>query len=207
MHRWIGIDFTLSNEGAIMRLPPRYVAELLELIEPLCSARGTITLAELEVVIGKAGRVAYVVPAAKPFVAGLWGGLAGILRDASVSGYTGPSRKVSCRRLCYSASWVRALLAEDESCPLPLERLVGATSTSSPPSARGWSIEFDASIYGGGAVLRDTTGRVVEYFSVIWTDEDAEHLHVVTHDTKHQSFWEFATLLLALMTWGGQVCP
>jgi hypothetical protein len=43
---------------------------------------------------------------------------------------------------------------------------------------------------------------VVEYFSVIWTDEDAEHLHVVTHDTKHQSFWEFATLLLALMTWG-----
>ena len=202
VHRWIGIDFTLSDDGAIMRLPPKYVEELLQLIEPLCSSRGTITLSALDVVIGKAGRVAYVVPAAKPFVAGLWGGLAGILRDAASSGYTGPSRKVSCRRLCYAASWVRALLAEDETCPLPLERLVGATSSSSSPAARGWSIEFDASIYGGGAVLRDPSRRVVEYFPVIWSNDDAEHLYVVTHDTKHQSFWEFATLLLALMTWG-----
>ena len=202
VHRWIGIDFSLSEGGAIMRLPPRYVEELLQLIEPLCLAHGSITLAELDVVIGKAGRVAYVVPAAKPFVAGLWGGLAGILRDAAASGFSGPSRKVSCRRLCYAASWVRALLAEDESCPLPLERLVGAASPPSSSSTGSWTIEFDASVYGGGAVLRDTAKRVVEYFSVIWTNEDAQHLYVVTHDPKHQSFWEFATLLLALMTWG-----
>jgi hypothetical protein len=43
---------------------------------------------------------------------------------------------------------------------------------------------------------------VVEYFSVVWSNDDAEHLNVVTHETRHQTFWEFATLLLALTTWG-----
>ena len=75
-------------------------------------------------------------------------------------------------------------------------------SPPSAPTVGGWSIEFDASIYGGGAVLRNSDGRVVEYFSVIWCGDEARHLDVVVEDTKHQTFWEFSTLLLALVTWG-----
>ena len=38
--------------------------------------KGTISMEVLSVIIGKAARVAHVVPAARPFVAGLWGALA-----------------------------------------------------------------------------------------------------------------------------------
>merc|ERR1712194_767960 len=99
--------------------------------------------------------------------------------------------------------WIRALLPETEACPLKLERLVGPT----PPSSRSTSslyIEFDASIYGGGAILRDSSACVVEYFSILWTDEDAAHVGVAPNDCRHQTFWEFLTLLLALVTWGDQ---
>ena len=108
---------------------------------------------------------------------------------------------VACRRFCHAAAWIRALLTESEDCPLVLERLVGPFPPSIP-SVNGWTIEFDASIYGGGAVLRDSEKQVKEYFSVIWSDDDASHLDVVKADTRFQSFWEFATLFLALVTWG-----
>ena len=76
-HRWIGIDYTLCDEGAIMRLPPQFIKDLLALIVPLCVPKGSVSRSRLDVVCGKAARVAHVVPAAKPFVAGLWGALSG----------------------------------------------------------------------------------------------------------------------------------
>merc|ERR1712085_16112 len=39
-HRWIGIDYTLTAEGAVMRLPPAFVVELLARLLPLCSTKG-----------------------------------------------------------------------------------------------------------------------------------------------------------------------
>jgi hypothetical protein len=40
-HRWIGIDYTLVTEGAIMRLPDSFVLELRALIEPLYRPTGS----------------------------------------------------------------------------------------------------------------------------------------------------------------------
>ena len=125
-HRWIGIEYTLTEAGAIMRLPPQFVKDLLQLIDPICQTKGTIARGELDVLIGKAARVAFVVPAAKPFVAGLWGGLA-----------AHPRGRIPHRRLCFAASWVKALLSEDESCPLALERLVGPRP---PLGSRSWRL-------------------------------------------------------------------
>ena len=51
-------------------------------------------------------------------------------------------------------------------------------------------------------MLRTTTGAVVEFFSVIWQGDEAPHLGVEPGVTAHQTFWEFATLLLALCVWG-----
>ena len=182
-----------------MRLPPAFVDDLLEKLEPLCSRTGSVTRQYLEELIGKAGRVAHVVPAAKPFVAGLWGGLRAV-REAEAHGRReAPPGRVPCRRLCYAAAWVRALLADDESCPLTLERLVGPLPPV--PSKSAFTIEFDASIYGGGAVLRDADARVREYFSVIWNQDDVDHLGVEVHCSRFQTFWEFLALLLSLMTW------
>ena len=69
-------------------------------------------------------------------------------------------------------------------------------------SPGGWTIEFDASIYAEDGVLRNPDREVVEYFSIVWDGEEAKHLHVVPGDSRHQTFWEYATLLLCLMTWG-----
>ena len=199
-HRWIGIDYTLTAEGAILRLPPAFVADLLVQLQPLCASKGFIKTHDLDALIGRVGRVAYVVPTAKPFVAGLWAGLAEVKASTAAGNRGAPPGMIPCRRLCHAASWIRALVAEDESCPLLLERLV--TPLHTRPSHGGWVIEFDASIYGGGALLRDGAGHVVEYFSVVWTGGEAPHLKVAPDDTSFQSFWEFSTLLLALCTWG-----
>ena len=51
-------------------------------------------------------------------------------------------------------------------------------------------------------MLRDGAGMVTEYFSVIWLGDEADHLGVVPSDPSWQTFWEFATLLLCLCTWG-----
>ena len=74
-HCWIGVLYSrrLLGNGILMSLPPDYVADLLLRIAPLCQTFGTIPFSDLEIIIGKAARVAHVALAAKPFVAGLWG--------------------------------------------------------------------------------------------------------------------------------------
>ena len=199
-HRWIGIVYSVVAEGALMRLPDDYIKDLLDLLAPACAKDNVMNLGDLEVLVGKAARVAHVVPTARPFVAGLWGAMAAARREAVAR--TRPSlTRISTRRFCYSASWVAALLKEDGSCPLDLERLV----TPRPPqkaSASGAHIEFDASVYGGGAVLKNEAGEITEYICIVWSEEDAPHLGVYPGDTKNQSFYEFLTLLLSLLVWG-----
>ena len=201
-HRWIGIMYHVVEAGALMRLPPAFLEELAELLSPLCRRSGTVSIQDLEQIVGKAARVAHVVPSAKPFVAGLWGGL-GAAKAARSSGLReAPPNHVACRRVCFSASWLRALILDDQEQLLPLERLV----TPSPPASEslsGWSIEFDASPFGGGAVLKDSAGHITEFFSTVWLGDEAEHLSVAPADPAFQTFWEFATLLLSLITWGG----
>ena len=199
-HRWIGVMYHLTPGGAVMRLPPDYVASLLAQLEPACSQRGKLSVHEVEVLCGKAGRVAHVVLSAHPFVSGLWGGLAAARALAKTKGDR--FCFVPCRRLCFAASWLRALLLEAEDCPLRLERLVRPLRSLSPQASDGSSIEFDASIFGGGAILRDPGGHIVEYFAVVWYGEEAVHLSVTPTDSKPQSCWEFATLRLALCVWG-----
>ena len=53
-----------------------------------------------------------------------------------------------------------------------------------------------------GALLKNPTGEIVRYFAVVWDGTEAEHLDVKIDDPAFQTFWEFCTLLLALITWG-----
>ena len=112
-HKWIGIIYKIVDEGALMRLPPEYVRDLLALLEPACSLKGSLQLTDFDILIGKAGRVAHVVPAAKPFVAGLWGALAAVSAAVRSGSPVCRPGTIPCRRVCYSASWLRAWLTED----------------------------------------------------------------------------------------------
>ena len=51
-------------------------------------------------------------------------------------------------------------------------------------------------------MLRDPHGVIIEYFAVVWVGSEAPHLRVGYDDPSHQTFWEYATLFLALMVWG-----
>ena len=157
------------------------------MIQPLCSQKGSVPLTVLDVVCGKAARVAHVVPAARPFVAGLWGALSASRTADRLGRREAPPHHAPAKRFAFAAAWVKALLSEEEACPIPLERLV---SPAPPPAAStaSWRVEFDASVFGGGAVLRDESGAVREFFSAVWDGSEAVRLHVVPGLPKFQTF-------------------
>ena len=62
-------------------------------------------------------------------------------------------------------------------------------------------IEFDASPWGGGAVLFERN-QPTEFFSTAWKEDDVPHLGVHPGVSAHQTFYELSCLGLALIRWG-----
>ena len=93
------------------------------------------------------------------------------------------------------------LVEQHPDAPIELIRNVPAHGSRSAPTS-AWTVEFDASPWGGGAVLK-RNGVAHEYFAVTWDAADIPDDEVRTGEPKFQSFWEFLTLLLALIQWGG----
>ena len=90
------------------------------------------------------------------------------------------------------------LIEQSDDAPFRLQRRISATSPSyDPQRAR---VEFDASPYGGAALLFEN-GTLMEWFALDW--EDLPQLQVKRGLSKHQTFWEFLTLSLAMVRW----CP
>jgi len=64
-------------------------------------------------------------------------------------------------------------------------------------------IQFDASPWGGGAVL--FSHRVpVELFELRWTADLATRLGAPIGDPAGQTSWEYLALLVSLLTWGSE---
>ena len=79
---WIGVKFTPRPNGFVwMELPDAFVKDLLTDIEAFCVDGSSVTLAAANRLVGRAGRVAHVVPLARPFVSALWGCLAAGKRE------------------------------------------------------------------------------------------------------------------------------
>ena len=139
----------------------------MTLLRPFCRSQGMCRAKDAEKLVGRAGRIAYVVPAARPFVGGLYAALAAARQDQR-QGRQKIAGMVPARRFSTSACWLRALVRGGQKAPLPLRRLVVPGGVPSS-SMSAWTAQFDASTTGGGAVLRlgDT---ITEYFSVQWED-------------------------------------
>ena len=67
-------------------------------------------------------------------------------------------------------------------------------------------VEFDASPWGGGALLK-VQDKVVSWFAVGWTSADARRLGAKIGDPAGQTSWELLTLFLVLLVYGADHRP
>ena len=193
-HEWIGVSFCCLSPGTCtMTVPEKFRADLLVLAQKFArTQRKTASLAEAHALCGRAGRLAQVVPEARPFTAALFAALAASLQSHASRSREAPPAKVAVRRYRVAATWLCAVLRGDgfklqHTFHLHRELL----------GIHAFSVEFDASPWGGGSVLV-VNGKPTEFFSVKWSNNDASHLGVETGKSKWQSFWELAMLTLCI---------
>ena len=127
-HTWIGVSFIVREPGvATLSLPPDFLKAVLELAEHFASpTTTTATLRQAQELCGKAGRITQVVPSTRPFLAGLYGALAGSLNAARLRGREAPPGRVATRRYRHCAEWLVALLSDRPGLPLTLSSEVQA---------------------------------------------------------------------------------
>ena len=66
-----------------------------------------------------------------------------------------------------------------------------------------WVVQFDASPWGGGAVLK-FNGQATEFFAAKWDQKDFKNMDVTTGESRSQTFFEFLTLFLSLLLWANR---
>ena len=203
--RWIGVDFFLSEGAARMRLPPDFVEELLAQLREVRGQSGQISDADAARLVGRAGRVAYVIPAAGPFAASLRAALEDARTTARTRRRQDQRGAHSVQRFAVASAWFEALLTEGPvSCdgPLALERIITAGAPEDLRAGHCDAILFDASPWGGGAILFEGR-RPVEWIAVDWTDRWCRQLQVERGQSAYLSFFEALTALSAVSLW----CP
>ncbi len=84
MHRWIGANFATRRRfgdlEVVITAPDDFCDELYALPENFARRRGTALLQEVDRLLGKAGRLGFLMPTCMPFVGALRGGLTGSLQ-------------------------------------------------------------------------------------------------------------------------------
>ena len=152
--------------------------------------------------MGRVGRVAQIVPATRPFA----GALFAALMASKLSGKWGrreaPPGQAATKRFATAAAWFLALLHSKTMGPLLLQREIWPHGAQSIPRS-GWSVEFDASPWGGGAVLREGD-CCREFFFTAWTPRHFPFCVLEIGDSKHQTLWEFLALFMVLQAWGSR---
>ena len=198
-HDWIGVVFTAQKGESIMTLPQPFIEELSALLVPLAAGTGHIPERSLLTIIGKCNRVAQIVPDARPFVGALYAALTGAQCSRAAGHKEAPPGHLPVRRFAVAARWMRMVLAPAGPV-LPLERRIRAGGPAAIPASR-WVAQFDASPWGGGAILRDG-GVIKEFWYKAWSQEDVAQLDVHIGEPSAQCFLEFLALFICLELWG-----
>jgi len=220
VHRWIGADFRWirapddttrdlpsprSSGGCIVSAPPEFLADLASRLVPFASGRGHASTQEVDILLGRCGRLAVIVPAAKPYVTALWGALAGSRAAASSGRLEAPPGRHATRRFASAAKWLQLLIdppaAQTLDGILPLEHAV--VLQLPVITLEGPTIHVDASPWGAGAVLLQR-GRPAEYAWCAWTASSAKRLEIDIGTPAGQTAWEYLALLLALILWASR---
>ena len=197
VHRWIGIEYSFTEAGdAVMEIPADYAAKVLADLEPLARSSGSVALSDARRAVGRAQRVAQVVPEAQPFASGLWGALADAVRVAESGHREARPGQVPCVRFATAAQWFVALLT---GLVLPLRRVVTAKEHE-PQVAGPISLAFDASPLGWGGTV-SLGGLPLRWAAAPWDTPTLQRFKAKTGDPAFQALWEHLAQLLVLIMW------
>ena len=181
-----------------MTLPTAFVQDLLDLCHLMLSSK-KVPRETAEALVGKAGRVAHVLPLARPFVAGLYAALSAARAAGRCNAREAPPGQVACRRFLGPLRLLEAILAFAPDAAVPLHRDVHAMHPQRPDPAQR-RIEVDASPWGGGGVLY-VRNRPKAWFSVRWeTAVFGEH-GLTVGESSSQTAFECVVLYLAVLLW------
>ena len=188
----------VGSWAAVVRPPPEFLADLAQELQQVVAGVGSISGKAADRMVGRAGRLAYLVPASRPFVLSLYAALsagraAGNTEDCN--------RPLPASRFAPAARWLLALIRPrpglEEEFPLEHFVLHAAPRMALTTAA---VVYFDASLWGGGAVLyRDRVAQ--EWLEVHWEDVDLSPLGLVVGRPSDQTAFEYLTLFLALSSW------
>ena len=200
-HEWIGIIYDYSDQGVTMTVPDHFLHKVLEDVKPWTLAKGSTCISTARSIVGRAERIAQVIPEARPFAASLWAALsAGTQADQSGKGEAPPGH-VANRRFASAACWFRALL---RGAIFPLQRIV-RKKHAGPEYAGKHVITYDASPWGYGATLAKHN-VVIGYISGCWEPEVLAKFKATVGDCAFQSLWEHLAGLLAMCTFAPSDC-
>ena len=188
-----------------MRLPPEFVGELLAQLRAIIEKGGQISDGEASRLVGRAGRVAYVIPSAGPFAASLRAALEDSRSTAKTKRRAEQRGWHASQRFVVAAAWFQALLeggAISRDGPLPLERLIFPARPADLVAGECSAIVFDASPWGGGAVLFEGR-RPTEWMAIEWDEDLCHALRAERGQSAYLSFFEAFTALAALSQWCG----
>ena len=130
----------------------------------------------------------------------LWGGLSGAKSAAAQGQREAPPGRYPVARFRRAASWLQTLLRPPAGVGLlPLEQVIRTNLTPLDPNTA--RIHFDASPWGGGAVLF-RQGQPSEFMMTTWSRSTAATLGEVVGQPGGQTTWEYLTLYLSLLLWG-----
>ena len=156
VHRWIGALFSVcagpSGPESVVQVQREFADELHQQLQPFVDGVGHVSMADTERMLGRAGRLAYLVPTARPYVTSLWGAVGGSRAAVAKGRREAPPNRVPAQRFQQAALWVSTLLKPPKGFGgLPLEQVVCLTLP--PIDHAAASIQFDSSPWDAGAVL------------------------------------------------------
>ena len=190
-----------------MTLPATYLSDLLTLAQQFTTGKGWLPMKTAEQLAGKTGRLAHVVPSARPFANMLYAALTASKEAAQARIREAPPGKVATRRFAIAARWLVALIMGDSEQIAPLEHDIYASKPPTP-SAKILAFEFDASPWGGGGILW-RNGQPAEWWTLRWCVEDCRlaEPRLELGAPKWQTFWEYLALALSLCVWAEPGVP
>ena len=186
--------------AAVVRPPPEFLADLATDLENFTVESGAVTLKVAERLVGRAGRLSYLVPACRPFVLSLYAALSAS-RAASQDDRDPSRAMLPVSRFAAAARWLLALVRprHESEQDFPLEHLVvHAAPRIALDSAT--IVYFDASLWGGGAV-KYVNMVATEWMELHWTDFDLTPLGLEVGQPRDQTGFEYLTLFAALQCW------